>query len=286
VKLITYRETGGSGVGVVSGDGQTYVDLAKAAPDLPGSVRGVLEMEDGLARARDAAEGRAADGSLAEITLLPVIPEPPAIWCVGVNYKEHQDETGYPSQDYPMLFLRIAQTLVAHGQPMIRPRVSERLDFEGELAVIIGKPGRHIAKADALSHVAGYACFNEGSVRDWQRHTVQYGPGKNFEGTGAFGPWMVTADEMGDPYTQTLTTRLNGEQVQHESISALDFRIENLIEYISTFTTMKPGDVISTGTPGGVGARREPPLWMKPGDNVEVEITGVGTLANPIAGEG
>ena len=184
-----------------------------------------------------------------------------------------------------MLFLRIAQSLVAHQQPMIRPRVSDKLDFEGELAVIIGKRGRHIAKQDALDHVAGYACFNEGSVRDWQRHTSQYGPGKNFQGTGAFGPWMVTADEMGDPYAQTLTTRLNGAQVQHEAISALDYKIEDLIEYISTFTTMNPGDVISTGTPGGVGARRDPPLFMKPGDRVAVEISGIGTLENPIEGE-
>ena len=185
-----------------------------------------------------------------------------------------------------MLFLRIAQSLVAHGKPIIRPKVSENLDFEGELAVIIGKGGRHISKADALGHVAGYACFNEGTIRDWQRHTAQYGPGKNFQGTGGFGPWMVTADEMGDPYAQSLTTRLNGEQVQHDSISSLDYTIEDLIEYISIFTTMNPGDVISTGTPGGVGARRKPPLWMKPGDTVTVEITGIGTLENPIEAEG
>ncbi|MDP6174002.1 MAG: fumarylacetoacetate hydrolase family protein, partial [Rhodospirillales bacterium] len=184
MKLVTYMDAGGSHVGVVSEDGEGYIALGKAAPELPDSIRGLLEMDDGLAKAQAATQGAAADGKLAGLDLAPVIPEPPAIWCVGVNYKEHQDETGRGPQDHPMLFLRIAQSLVAHGKPIIRPKVSENLDFEGELAVIIGKGGRHISKADALGHVAGYACFNEGTIRDWQRHTAQYGPGKNFQGTG------------------------------------------------------------------------------------------------------
>jgi 2-keto-4-pentenoate hydratase/2-oxohepta-3-ene-1,7-dioic acid hydratase in catechol pathway len=168
---------------------------------------------------------------------------------------------------------------------MIKPKLSDRFDYEGELAVIIGKPGRHIAEKDAFSHIIGYSCYNDGSVRDFQRHTHQWAPGKNFEGTGGFGPWMVTADEWREPYKQTLKTRLNGQEVQNTSIELQVFNIETVIAYLSKITTLQPGDVISTGTPGGVGDRRTPPLYMKPGDTVEVDISGIGVLRNPIAAE-
>jgi 2-keto-4-pentenoate hydratase/2-oxohepta-3-ene-1,7-dioic acid hydratase in catechol pathway len=284
LKLITYRNGADSAVGVMV-DESGFVPLAAAAPDLPHSIRGLLEMGDGLEKAAAATTGKAAEKQIGDVTLLPVIPNPRAIWCIGVNYDDHRKETGRDPSAHPMIFVRVPQCQIAHHAPIIKPKVSEQLDFEGELVVIIGTGGRHIAKEDAFKHIAGYSIYNEGSVRDWQRHTVQFTPGKNFDDTGAFGPWMVTADEFGDPYSHSLTTRLNGEQMQHTSIDLMTFKIEELIAYISTFTTMRPGDIISSGTPGGVGSRRDPQVWMKPGDIVTVEISGIGTLENPIAAE-
>jgi 2-keto-4-pentenoate hydratase/2-oxohepta-3-ene-1,7-dioic acid hydratase in catechol pathway len=214
-----------------------------------------------------------------------VIPNPDKILCVGINYVDHQRETGRDKTEYPVLFTRFANTQVGHRQPLIRPRASEKFDFEGELAVVIGRSGRHIPESDALSYIAGYACYNDGSVRDWQRHTTQFTPGKNFVGTGAFGPWLVTADEATGVADAAISTRLDGEEVQRARTSELVFGIRELIHYISTFTELAPGDVISTGTPGGVGAARKPPLWMKPGDMVEVEIEGIGVLRNTVAAE-
>jgi 2-keto-4-pentenoate hydratase/2-oxohepta-3-ene-1,7-dioic acid hydratase in catechol pathway len=223
--------------------------------------------------------------SLDEVQLLPVIPNPEKIICVGLNYESHRLETGMPEMKHPVLFTRFASTQIAHGAPIVRPNISEKLDFEGELAVIIGRAGRHITRESAFQHVAGYACYNDASIRDWQMHTGQFTPGKNFYNTGAFGPWMVTPDEIDDLESQTLTTRLNGEQVQHAPFSDLIFNIPALIEYISTFCTLVAGDVIVTGTPGGVGVKRKPRLYMKPGDVIEVEISGVGVLRNPIVQE-
>ena len=284
MRLITYRAGNDTGVGVMVDD-TGFVPLASAAPELPNSIRGLLEIGDGLAKAAAATKGWAAELQIDDVTLLPVVPDPRAIWCIGVNYDEHRKETGRDPSAYPMIFVRVPQCQIAHRAPIIKPKVSDQLDFEGELAVIIGKGGRHIAKEDAFKHVAGYSIYNEGTIRDWQRHTVQFTPGKNFDDTGAFGPWMVTADEFGDPYRHTLTTRLNGEQMQHTEIDLMTFKIEELIAYISTYTTMRPGDVISSGTPGGVGSRRDPQVWMKPGDVVTVEISGIGTLENPIVAE-
>jgi len=284
LRLITYRVGNDTGVGVMVDDAG-FVPLASAAPDLPNSIRGLLELDDGLARAAAATKGWAAEMQIGDVTLLPVVPDPRAIWCIGVNYDDHRQETGRDPSAHPMIFVRVPQCQIAHGAPIIRPKISEQLDFEGELVVIIGKAGRHIAKEDAFNHVAGYSIYNEGTIRDWQRHTVQFSPGKNFDDTGAFGPWMVTADEFGDPYSHTLTTRLNGEQMQHTTIDLMTFKIEELIAYISTYTTMRPGDMIVSGTPGGVGSRRDPQVWMKPGDVVTVEISGIGTLENPIVAE-
>jgi 2-keto-4-pentenoate hydratase/2-oxohepta-3-ene-1,7-dioic acid hydratase in catechol pathway len=190
-----------------------------------------------------------------------------------------------PPPENPQVFLRLVNTLVAHNQPMVCPRISEDFDYEGELAVIIGKPGRHIAKSDALSHIFGYTCFNDGSVRDIQfKHSIA--AGKNFHATGGFGPWIVTADEVPDPTRLHLVTRLNGKEVQHTGIDDLIFDIPTLVSYCSDWTPLVAGDVISTGTPEGVGFARKPPLWMKPGDVVEVEIDGgIGVLRNPIIAE-
>lgn len=223
--------------------------------------------------------------ALADVTFLPVIANPGKVLCIGINYATHVREAGREMPTYPMIFTRFADSQVAHLQPIIRPKVSHKLDFEGELAVVIGKTARHVKASQALEYVAGYACYNDGSVRDWQKHTIQFVPGKNFPDTGGFGPWLVTCDEIGDPQDLELTTRLNGQVMQHTRTSDMIFDVRHLIEYCSTFTELAPGDVIVSGTTGGVGAFREPPVWMKPGDTVEVEISGIGILRNSIADE-
>ena len=230
-------------------------------------------------------QGERADYSLASLELLPTVPDPDKIFCIGVNYATHLAESGHPTPPHPMIFTRFANSQVGSGQPMIRPPESERFDYEGELAVIIGKGGRRIPKDRAAQHVAGYACYNDGSIRDWQRHTSQFTPGKNFAGTGGFGPWMVTTDEIPDVSKQTIATRVNGMEVQAAPISDLVFDVPTLIAYCSTFTELVPGDVIVTGTTGGVGAYRVPPLWLKHGDVVEVEVSGIGILRNPVRDE-
>ncbi len=278
MKLVSYRVGTTSHAGVIVGENR----IAR----LSRSLKEVLSAgEEGIANARAVAAAGKSDHSMDEVELLPVIPDPPAIWCVGVNYDEHRKETGRQPTEYPTLFLRIAASQVGHLQAMIRPKASVELDYEGELAVVIGRPGRHIPESDAMRHVAGYSCYNDGSVRDWQRHTTQFGPGKNFHRTGAFGPWLVTADELPDPYRQTLVTRVSGEELQRTKIGAMTFKIEFLIHYLSTVYELRPGDVISTGTPGGVGSKRNPPRFLKAGDQVEVEISGIGILSNPVADE-
>ena len=222
----------------------------------------------------------------ATVGLLPVVPNPGKILCVGLNYATHVAETGREQKDHPAIFTRWADTLVADGEPLVRPRESTRFDYEGELAVIIGKGGRRIAKADAMAHVAGYAVFNDASVRDWQRHNIQFTPGKNFPATGAFGPAMVLAGDVADIGAQRVQTRLNGKLVQDQPVSDMIWDIATVIEYCSTFTELEPGDVIASGTPGGVGDKRNPPLYMKAGDRVEVSVGTIGTLTNPILDEG
>jgi 2-keto-4-pentenoate hydratase/2-oxohepta-3-ene-1,7-dioic acid hydratase in catechol pathway len=211
---------------------------------------------------------------------LPVIPNPGKIFCIGVNYADHQKEMGRGQTEYPTIFLRFADTLVAHGQPAWIPRISSSVDYECELAVIIGKQGRSIDAAGALDYVAGYTCFNDISIRDWQRHTTQFTPGKNFPRTGALGPWMVTKDEIEDPHNLAIRTRLNGEVLQDANTSQMICRIPEMIAYISSFTPIAAGDIIATGTPSGVGFARNPPLFMKAGDEVEIEIEGIGVLKN------
>lgn len=216
---------------------------------------------------------------------LPTIPEPGKIICVGVNYADHQKEMGRSPASHPTIFLRYADTLVGHDQPAWVPRVSSSVDYECELALIIGKPGRYIQAARAMDHIAGYTCFNDISIRDWQRHTSQYAPGKNFPRTGPLGPWMVTRDEISDAHALAIKTRLNGKIMQDGNTEDLIFKIPELIEYISSFTPLAAGDVIATGTPAGVGAARKPPVFMKSGDVVEIEIEGIGVLRNTIEDE-
>jgi 2-keto-4-pentenoate hydratase/2-oxohepta-3-ene-1,7-dioic acid hydratase in catechol pathway len=221
----------------------------------------------------------------ASLRLLPVVPNPGKILCVGLNYATHTKETGREQKDFPAIFTRWADTLVAAGDPLVCPKVSDRFDYEGELAVVIGKGGRAISRADALSHVAGYTIFNDGSVRDWQRHNIQFTPGKNFPGTGSLGPELVTPDELPDLASQRIQTRINGQLVQDQPLSDMIWDIAFIIEYCSAFTTLSPGDVIATGTPGGVGDKREPPLYMRDGDIAEVSIGRIGTLRNPVVKE-
>jgi 2-keto-4-pentenoate hydratase/2-oxohepta-3-ene-1,7-dioic acid hydratase in catechol pathway len=258
------------------------IDLARRLPFR--SLRELLQA-DGLRKAEEVVATERADHALDAIAFAPVIPDPGKIICVGLNYRDHVAETGRTVTEKPALFARFPTSQVGHLRPIIRPRVSEQFDYEGELAVVIGRPGRHIGRADALAHVAGYACYNEGSIRDWQRHTSQFLAGKTFDCSGAFGPWLVTSDEIPDPGKLTLQTRLNGEIVQNTTTDLMISDVPDLIVYCSTIMTLMPGDVIVTGTPGGVGLKRTPPLFMKPGDTVEVEISGIGVLCNPVAAE-
>jgi len=281
MKLASFERQGRLGFGVVVNDG--VVDLGKALGGRYADLKALLSA-DALDEARKYAS-QASDFALADVTLLPVIPNPGKIWCVGLNYGEHVQETGRQVTEQPMLFLRVADSQVGHGGPIPRPPESVKLDYEGEIAVVIGKAGRRIAEADAWSHVAGYACYNDASVRDWQMHTQQWCPGKNFWRTGAFGPWMVTADEIPAGSVMTLVTRLNGAEVQRATTEQLIHGIPRLIAYTSTVAPLHPGDVIVTGTPGGVGAKRNPPLWMKAGDVVEVEVDRIGVLRNPVTDE-
>jgi 2-keto-4-pentenoate hydratase/2-oxohepta-3-ene-1,7-dioic acid hydratase in catechol pathway len=220
------------------------------------------------------------------VTFLPPVPHPEKIFCVGVNYRDHGAEAGIETlPTHPSLFVRFPSSQVGHRQPMVAPSNSQQYDFEGELAVIIGQAAWRVAADEALRHVVGYSCFAENSVRDFQAHARQVTAGKNFLASGAFGPWLVTADEVGDPARLSLTTRLNGEVMQHARLSSMIFSVGQLISYISQFTRLMPGDVIATGTPAGVGVLRAPPVWMKPGDFLEIEIPGVGLLQNTVRAE-
>jgi 2-keto-4-pentenoate hydratase/2-oxohepta-3-ene-1,7-dioic acid hydratase in catechol pathway len=281
MKFASFKIDGATSWGLIDGNGA--VDLGAVVRDRFPDLKSAIAA-GALAEVAKAA-GKAARHPLAGITWLPVIPNPDKILCIGLNYETHRKETGRTEVENPTVFGRFANSQTGHLANIIRPKVSTDLDYEGELALIIGKPGRYIARKDAWGHIAGYACYNEGSVRDYQRHTHQFTPGKNFPNTGAFGPWMVTPDEAGDLAPLRLQTRLNGEVVQDATISQMIFDIPRQIEYCSAFTRLEPGDVIVTGTPGGVGSRRTPPLWMKPGDVVEVEIDRIGLLRNGIADE-
>ena len=281
MKLASFSHSKRHSWGLVEGD--TIIDIGAANAATP-TLRRALAAGD-IKKTVAAGSAKAAKLKLAEVKLEPVIPDPDKIFCVGLNYENHRKETGRDEVAYPTIFTRFANSQVGQGAPVIRPRSSTHFDFEGELAIVIGTAGRHIPKAKAMAHVAGFACYNDVSVRDWQRHTSQFTPGKNFFATGPFGPWLVTPDEVGPLAKLRLITRLNGQVVQETTLGDMIFDIPTIIEYCSGFTPLEIGDVIVTGTPGGVGARRTPPLWMKPGDIVEVEIDRVGLLRNPVVDE-
>ncbi|RDJ99799.1 fumarylacetoacetate hydrolase family protein [Paraburkholderia lacunae] len=282
MKLVSYRRDGKPGFGAVKEQG--IVDLSARLPqiaDLASLVADNLALDE----ARRLVSAATEDFALTQVELEPVIPRPNKIICVGINYVAHAAEAGRTVGKYPVIFHRYAETLLPHGAPLVRPTVSDNFDFEAELAVVIGRGGAHIAPGDAMSHVAGYTCFNDASVRDWQFHTHQYGMGKNFRGTGALGPWLVTADEIPDYRELAIHGLLNGERLQTGQLSELAFDIPSLISYVSQALDWQPGDILATGTPSGIGFKRQPPIFLKPGDTFEVVIPGVGTLSNPVADE-
>jgi 2-keto-4-pentenoate hydratase/2-oxohepta-3-ene-1,7-dioic acid hydratase in catechol pathway len=281
MKLLSFQLDGHASYGLLHD--KAIVDLGRRFGDAP-SLQALIAQPDWLLRAA-AHSGDPADHRLSDVRLLPVIVEPRTIACVGHNYEEHRVETQRDPTAHPSIFFRGPESLLGAGEPLMRPRESTQLDYEGELAVVIGKPGRRIAESSAWAHVAGVSCFNDACVRDWQHHTRQFGPGKNFPGTGGFGPCLVTLDELPPNRVVELRTRVNGTVVQQASTEQLIFPIPRLIAYVSTFMTLHAGDVIVTGTPGGVGAKRQPPLWLEPGDVVEVDISSVGTLSNRVAQE-
>lgn len=277
VKIVSFIHAGQSGFGILKGKG--IIDIARR---WPGRTLNMLLAEiDPWTQFAD----YDADLAFDDVTLLPPVPDNDRIIGVGLNYRSHIEETGIATPDYPMLFSRFASSVVGHGAPLVVPKLSKCFDFEGELAIVIGKAGRHIPVERAIEHVAGYSVFNDGSIRDFQRHTTQILPGKNFDSSASFGPWLVTCDEVGDIKDLQLTTRLNGEIVQQARLDDLLFGVPDLIAYISRIWEVRPGDVISTGTPGGIGATRKPPLWMKAGDRIEIEIDRLGTLSNPVLEE-
>ncbi len=282
MKLASYQHDGNDTWGVASEGG--LIDMGARAGARYPTIRAVLEA-GALAEIASEAAGQGADHRLDAVTLLPVITHADTLLAIGLNYRTHVEEGGRAIPEHPMIFVRWNDSQVGHDQPLVRPKASHIFDFEGEMAVIIGKKGRHVSEADSLDIIAGYSCFNDGSVRDWQRHTGQFTPGKNFFRSGAFGPFMITSDEAGPPDSHTLITRLNGEEMQRATTDDLLFNVPQLIAYITTFTELNPGDVIATGTTGGVGFYREPQVFMKPGDVIEVDISEIGVLKNTIVDE-
>lgn len=281
MRLVSFRHRGRASYGVVVGE--RVVDCGLRLGARFATLRAALAggAIDKLARMA----GEPADIALADIAFDIPVPDAQKIIAIGMNYAAHIVEMGQEMPKYPNLFARFANSLVGHGEPIERPRASEKLDWEGELAVVIGKAGRHIAEAAALGHVAGYTCFNEGSVRDWQTRAAQNLAGKNFFASGSCGPWLVTADAVGDPGRLGLRSRVNGVEMQNASTADLVFSIPALIAYVSTFTRLEPGDILVTGNPSGSGFMRKPPIWLKPGDVLEIEIDRIGTLRNTIVGE-
>ena len=281
MKLVSYLAGGKPAFGRIGDGGVVTLSdrLGGRFATLGAALREEGALDEMLHLAKDAEPDLELDG----LEYLPVVPDPGKILCVGINYRSHAAEHGHAVAEKPNIFTKFIDTLAPHGGTMLRPKASQQLDFEGELAVIIGKGGRAIAAKDALKHVAGYTCFCDGSVRDFIK--VSLITGKNFPSTSPLGPWMVTADEILDPSKLMLTTRLNGEVMQHSGTDMMMHGVPELIAYCSVFTELSPGDIIATGTPEGIGARRNPPVWMKAGDVLEVEISRIGTLRAQVADE-
>ncbi len=274
MKLIRFQAKQGTRAGVVTAEGVHELPVDRDFADW-------LSPQGQAAARAYADDAKAGTHRLDQLRLLPPIDSAARIFCVGINYKSHAGETGRTIAPYPSVFTRTQQSVVGHAHQLALPTVSTHYDYEGELAIVIGADGRDIEEDAASGHIAGYTCFNDGSVRDYQKHSVT--AGKNFDGSGSCGPWIVTADELGDPHRLTLTTRLNGVEVQHSGTDVLIYSVMNIVSYLSRITELRRGDLIATGTPAGVGARRDPPLWMKAGDTVQVEISGIGVLRNLVA---
>lgn len=270
-------------------DGDTLIDLSVAAPGLPGDIVGIIESgADGLKRLGDAIAAAPADSRVDAASVRHHVPiaRPGKIICLGLNYADHAKEGGHDRPEYPSFFLRTATSLVAHGEPLVRPKVSEQLDYEAELVAVVGKRARHVKRADGLDVIAGYSVFNDGSIREYQRKTSQWTIGKNFDGTGGFGPDFVTADELSPGATGLrIQSRLNGQVLQDANTDDMLFGVAETVELVTACMTLEPGDLLVMGTPAGVGHARRPPLWMKPGDVCEIEIEQVGLLRNPVVGE-
>jgi 2-keto-4-pentenoate hydratase/2-oxohepta-3-ene-1,7-dioic acid hydratase in catechol pathway len=279
MKLLSFKHRGHESYGVVKGDG--IVDLGSRLGDKSPTLRALLA-NNGLAAARRLAKSEAPDHRLAKISFLPVITDPAKILAIGLNYADHAAEAGIKAPSKPVVFARWPDSHVGHGQSLVRPKESKQFDYEVELCVVIGKRARRVAAKDALKHVAGYTIYHDGSIRDWQFHGSQFIPGKNFPKSGAVGPWLVTGDELPDPSHLKLTTKINGQLLQNGTTADLIFPVPELIAYCSGFTTLEPGDLIATGTPAGVGFVRKPPVFMKPGDVVEMEVEGIGVLRNGV----
>jgi 2-keto-4-pentenoate hydratase/2-oxohepta-3-ene-1,7-dioic acid hydratase in catechol pathway len=279
---ITFHAEGRASYGIVRPDG--VFDLGRRLGTVLPHLKAFLAAE-GLGLLTSPPSADTTDYATGEFTYLPVIPNPNKILCVGLNYEEHRQETGRPATEHPAIFTRYADTLIGHDAPMVLPPNSTSLDYEGELAVVIGKAGYRVNESDALSLAAGYSVFNDGTLRDWQRHTAQFTPGKNFAGTGALGPALITPEEAGELPGKRIETRLNGKVMQSAVLGDMIFSVPRIIAYLSGFTQLSPGDVIATGTPGGVGFKRDPQVFMAPGDRVEVSIQGIGDLVNLIEQE-
>ena len=301
MRVLSYQNDGVAGVGVVTGQ-DDIIPLADVAPDLPTNLKAILEIDPNLEKVRATSDGKAATLSMKDVVLDPVIPEPTAIWALALNFHSHVAETGLTTSDkYPHIFLRHAGGQVGAEQALMcpDPKIARAFDYEGEMAIIIGKSGRYIPQDKAMDHIAGFSIYNEGSVREFQGHNRQFGLGKNFEKSASFGPWLMTPDEFGDPYKQTISTRLNGVTRQEESISGSIFNLGELIHYISTGYRLRAGDVLVCGTPGAKkpdpndkaaqvdahfddAVQYEGRVHMRPGDVCEVEISGLGILRNPV----
>jgi len=287
MKLMMFKRGWDTRLGLVEGD--TVIDVAGADPSLPADLLGLVQAGDWAVEKLRAIPAKAPASSKTPLaSLQPAVPiaRPPKFVCVGLNYLEHAKEGGHAPPTYPSFFSRWSNSLVADGEPVVRPKASTHLDYECELTIVIGKGGRHIPEASALDHVFGYTIFNDVSVRDFQRKTSQWLPGKNFDGTGPIGPYVVTADAL-PPGASGLDimTRVNGETMQSSNTSDMIFSVAKIIETLSAFMTLEAGDLIATGTPSGVAHARKPPAWMKAGDIVEIEIEKIGTLKNTIIDE-
>mgnify|MGYP003343386045 CR=1 FL=1 len=289
MRFLSFEANGQAGIGWVKDIHATdFVNLTLAAPELPRNLKDLINTPGGLAAADAAARKAAANAvqAMSSVTLLPLIPNPGKIVCMGLNYADHAKEGGHARPEYPSFFMRVDTSMTPHNAPIVRPKVSTKLDYEAELAVIIGKPARHLTADNALDCVFGYSCFNDGSVRDYQRKSSQWTIGKNFDQTGGFGPWIVTADEL-PPGGQGLRIQsiLNGQVMQDANTHDFLWDVKESLVIISECLTLMPGDVIITGTPAGVGYARTPPVFMKQGDICDIVIEGVGTLRNTIRDE-